>query len=184
MPAFFLTFLATALVLLAGRDAVLVARLAAAHGRIGVLLPAIGLAGIAYAAVAAWLAGELAPILVGPAAPLFVAIALTIAGAEVLVLRSGKPPAEPTRSLGATLLVLLLRLLTGAAGFLVLALAVLTGAPWLAGAGGAAGAFTALVLAASAGAEWERLPHAALRLPGGGALLLAALVTGFFALGL
>ena len=187
MPAFFLTFLATALAIMAGRDAVRIARLSAAHGfagvaRAGVLYAAIVLAGVAYAALAAWLAGGLADMLQGAAGRLFVAVALGIAGFEVLVLRPKQAPTEPTRSLGATLIVLLAALATGAAGFLVLALTVMTGAPVLAGAGGALGAVAALSGAAMAGEDWEKLPHGAMRLGGGATLLAAALVTGYLAL--
>lgn len=182
MPSFFLAFIASALVIGVGRDGLRVARLAAAHGSAGVLYVAILIASIIYASAAAWLAGAMGDILQGPAASLFVAIALGISGLEVLVLKPTKQPTEPTRSLGATLLVLIAALLTGAAGFLVMALAVLGKAPLFTAAGGAAGAIAVLCGAAMAAQDWEKLPLLPMRIAGASLLILAALVTGYLAL--
>lgn len=186
MPAFLFAFLAAALATLAGRDAVRVARLSAAHGSrggsTGVLLAALALAAIAQAALAAGLAYAIIPMLPAKAAGLLAALALGLAGAEVLLLRAGPPPREPTRSFAATAIVLFAALLTGATGFLIAALAVLSGMPVMAGAGGAFGTLAALGVAMAAGGEWDGLPHWLMRLGGGAILLLAALVIGLGAL--
>ena len=182
MPAFFLAFLAAGLAILAGRESVRVARLSAARGgAAGVWLASLG-AGLAAAAIAASLAGELAEML-EPAHRLWlVAAALLLAAIEVLMLRAPPPPREAAQSVGATLLVLFAELLTGAPGLLVIALTVVLGNPLLSGAGGAMGAVAALCVAALAREDWERLPHSLMRLAGAGALLAAALVSGFAAL--
>ncbi len=182
MSAFFLTFLATALAIVCGRESIRVARLAAARAGSLALVPAILAAGFAQAAIAASLAGELGKLLTPETRPLIVAIALAVAGAEVLVLRAAPRPREPTFSIGATVLVLFAELVTGAAGLLVLALGVATAVPVLAGAGGALGAMAALGAAMLAREDWEKLPHGAMRLIGGGLLMLAALAAAVSAL--
>ena len=182
MPAFFLAFLTVALAILAGRESLRVARLSAARdGAIGLWL-AILAAGFASAAIAASLAGELAELLEPRMWPVLVAGALTVAGIEVLVLRAPPKPREAAQSIGATVLVLFVELLTGAAGLLVIALSVAQSEPVLSGAGGALGAMAALSAAALAREDWEQLPHQMMRLAGGGLLLLAALVSGISAL--
>lgn len=182
MPAFFLAFLAVGLAILAGRECVRVARLSAARGGATGVWLAILAAGFAAAAIAASLAGELAELL-EPALRLWlVAAALLMAGIEVLALRAPPRPREPANSIGATLLVLFVELLTGAAGLLVIALSVALGEPVLSGAGGALGAMAALSVAALAREDWEKLPHGAMRLAGGGALLIAALAAGVSAI--
>src|SRR5690606_28287465 len=116
---------------------------------------------------------------------MLVAIALLLGGLELIVLRSGRTPAEPTRSFGAILIVLAAAQLTSAASFLVFALAGAMATPWLAGAGGTIGGAAVLTAAWSAGAGWEaRLPLALLRYAVGAALLVAAVVTGLNARGI
>ncbi|HEY6815837.1 MAG TPA: hypothetical protein VI168_09895 [Croceibacterium sp.] len=170
---------------LGGREAVRVARLSAVLGGGAVLLVAGWLACVVACLIAARLgagiAGEMAP----EAKAMLVAIALLLAGLELLVLRPGRKPAEPTRSFGAVLLVLGAAQLTAAAGFLVFALAAATGAPWLAAAGGALGSGAVYTGAWSMGADWEaRMPLGWLRYGVAAALLAAATVTGLSARGL
>jgi len=177
MPAFFLAFLTVALAILAGRESVRVARLSAARdGAIGLWL-AILTAGFAAPAIATSLAGELGQLLQPAMRPVLVAGALLIAGIEVLTLRAPPKPREAANSIGATVLVLFVELLTGAAGLLVIALSVAQGAPMLSGAGAALGAMAALSAAALARDDWEKLPHRLMRLGGAGVLLLAALLS-------
>ena len=180
MSAFFLAFLATALVIASGRDALFVARLSQALHRAPGLHVAIVLAAVALAALPVWLAGSVAEHLDGAAGRLFVALALLVAGAELLVLRSSPTFAEPTHSTIATALVLAVRLVSGASGFLLLALAARGTAPAaFTAAGGLLGALAVLPMAAIAGEDWERLP---LRIVGPGvgvALLLAGVVIGW-----
>ena len=185
MSAFFLALLACALAVVAGRDQLRTARLAAGLGPGPGLFAAIWASALLTSLVAAWLAQAVSPTLSSAARMMFVAMALALAGVEVLVLRPGKKPAEPTRSVGAIFLVLSATQLTDAARFLVLALAVATGDPWPAALGGAIGSGAALSVAALAGAEWERrVPLGVLRWTIAALLLLAAIITAISARGI
>jgi hypothetical protein len=185
VPSFFLALLAAAAATAGGREAVRVARLSAALGGGGALLVAGWLACVIACLLAARLGAGVATELAPEAKAMLVAIALLLAGLELLVLRPGRAPAEPTRSFGAVLLVLGAAQLTAAAGFLVFALAGATGTPWLAATGGALGSGAVFTAAWSMGAEWEaRMPLGLLRYGVAGLLLAAALVTGLSARGL
>ncbi|WP_137679926.1 hypothetical protein [Aurantiacibacter suaedae] len=182
MSAFFLAFLTCALVIAAGRDALFVARLSQALHRAPGLHVAIMLAALVFAALPVWLAGSLAVHLDGAAGRLFVALALLVAGAELLVLRASPTPAEPTHSTIATVLVLAVRLVSGAPGFVLLALAARGTAPAaFTAAGGLFAAFAVLPVAAIAGEDWERLPLRIVRRGLGVALLMAGGVIGWIA---
>ncbi|MCB2065840.1 MAG: hypothetical protein KDE15_04265 [Erythrobacter sp.] len=176
MPAFFLTFLAVAMAMLAGRDAVRVARLKASLGWTGPLLATVLLAAAAGAGLASWIADSIAPLIRDSFKPVVVAIALGLAGAEVLLRDPPAPPREPTRSMGAITLVLLLGMVTDASGFIILSLALATNAPLFAAAGGALGAVTVLTGAIVAGDDWHLLPLRAIRLVIGSLLLVAAVL--------
>ncbi|HYD23771.1 MAG TPA: hypothetical protein VEB68_03170 [Croceibacterium sp.] len=185
MPSFFLALLAAAAATLGGREAVRVARLAAALGSGSGLLAAGWLACAVACALAAWLGAGIAGQLFAEAKAMLVAIALLLAGLELAVMPPRRAPAEPTRSFGAIALVLGAAQLTAASGFLVFALAAATATPWLAAAGGALGSGAVLTAAWSAGPEWEaRVPLRLLRYAVAGLLLAAALVTGLSARGL
>ena len=185
MPSFFLALLAAAAATAGGREAVRVARLSAALGGGGALLVAGWLACIIACLLAARLGAAVAAELAPEAKAMLVAIALLLAGLELLVLRPGRAPAEPTRSFGAVLLVLGAAQLTAAAGFLVFALAGATGMPALAATGGALGSGAVFTAAWSMGAEWEaRMPLGLLRFGVAALLLAAALATGLTARGL
>jgi len=185
LPSFFLALIAAAAATLGGREAVRVARLSAALGAGTGLLVACWLGCILACALSAWLGAGIAAQLGPEAKAMLVAIALLLAGIELLVLRPGRAPAEPTRSFGAILIVLGAAQLTAAAGFLVFALAGATGAPWLAAAGGALGSGAVLTGAWSLGHEWEaRLPLGVVRHAVAGLLILAAMVTGLDARGI
>jgi hypothetical protein len=181
MPAFFLSFVAVAFAMLAGRDAVRVARLRASLGWGGPLVVTVLLAALAGAALAAWIAGELAPLIPPDFKPVVVAVALGLAGLEVLLRAAPAEAKEPTRSMGAITLVLLLGMVTDASGFTILSLAIATGEPLLAAVGGALGALVVLVGAIVAGEDWQALPLKALRMVVGFGLLLAAIATFLFA---
>ncbi|WP_156170043.1 hypothetical protein [Aurantiacibacter luteus] len=163
MPAFLLTFLTVALAMFAGREAVRTARLAAGGAPLGGLLLAIAGAAVLASAFAAWLAGSLANLVTGDYRSWFVAAALALAALEVALLSTAKTPREPTASIGATALVLLSGIATDASGLLILSLALATGAPALAAAGGALAVIGVLGFAAIAGEDWERMPRRALR---------------------
>jgi hypothetical protein len=180
MPAFFLTFLAVAVAMLAGRDAVRVVRLRATLGWTGPLIVTVLLAALAGAALAAWIAGSLIPLIPPAFKPVTVAIALGLAGGEVLLRAPPETPREPTRSMGAITLVLLLGMVTDASGFIILSLAIATGAPLFAAAGGAFGATLVLGAAVVAGEDWQALPLKWIRRAVGVGLLLVALAIVLF----
>jgi putative Ca2+/H+ antiporter (TMEM165/GDT1 family) len=185
MPAVFLSFLACLLLTAAGRDQVRVARLSAGLGPGMGLLVAIWLSAIAASFAAASVGSYLAPALPPAARQMFVALVLVLAAFELVVLRAPRAPTEPTRSTGAILLVLLAAQLTDSARLLVLAIALATGDPWLAAAGGTLGSGAALTLAALAGGEWEaRVPLRPVTLGLAAVMLIAAVVIGLFARGL
>ena len=147
MPAFFLTFIAVVAAMVAGRDAMRMARLRSTLGWTGPLLVTAVLAALAGAALAAWIARGLAPLVPGDFKPFVVAVALLLAG-----------------------------LVTDASGFIILSLAFATGEPLLAAAGGAMGALVVLVGAIVAAEDWQALPLDLLRRVVGAGLILAAAV--------
>ena len=175
MSAFLFTFLAVAVAMLAGRDAVRVARLKATLDWGTALGITIVLAALLGGALAAWIAGSIAPLIAPSYKPVVIAIALGLAGGELLLRSPPERPREPTRSMGAITLVLLLGLVTDASGFIILALAIATGEFALAAAGGAAGAASVLFAALVAAEDWEALPIDAMR-QGTGLLLLGTAV--------
>ncbi|WP_120077737.1 hypothetical protein [Aurantiacibacter odishensis] len=179
MPAFFLTFIAVVAAMVAGRDAMRVARLRSTLGWTGPLLVTAVLAALAGAALAAWIASGLAHLIPASFKPVVVAVALLLAGLEVLLRTPPAKPREPTRSMGAITLVLLLGMVTDASGFIILSLAIATGEMLLAAAGGAMGALVVLVGAIVAAEDWQALPLDLLRRIVGAGLILAAVVIAF-----
>lgn len=171
MSAFFLTFLAVALAMLAGREAVRVAQLARAGMPLGGLLLCAAAAGMIGSGLAAWLAGTFAELVAPEYRLWLVAGALGLAALEVLLLAAPAAPREPTGSLGALFLVLLAGVLTDASGLLVLSFSLATGMPAFAAIGGGLAATAVLFGAALAAGDWEKLPR--LRLRWGVAVLLA-----------
>lgn len=176
MPAFFLTFVAVVAAMLAGRDAMRVARLRSTLGWTGPLIVTVVLAALAGAGLAAWIARGLAPLIPPDFKPMVVAVALGLAGLEVLLRAPPEKPREPTRSMGAITLVLLLGMVTDASGFIILSLAIATGEALLAAAGGALGALLVLIGAIVAAEDWQALPLPLLRKVVGAGLLLSAVV--------
>lgn len=185
MSGFFLALLACLAVYLPGRDAVRVAQLAARLGPGAGLLVAVWTSALAASALAAWAATLIGSMMPGPARQMLVAFALAMAALELALRRTPPAPAEPTRSAGAMLLVLLAAQVTDGARLLVLALAVATKAPVAVAAGGALASGAVLSLAAVAAAHWpdaRRLRP--VRLAVAGVLLLFAIATGLDARGL
>lgn len=173
---FLATFLAVFAASLGGREAVRVARLSAALGADLPLFLAVAIAAIAGAAMAAFLGTGLTELLTERSANWLTAAALAITGAEVLFLRAGPAPREPTRSLFAITVVLLAGVVAEAAGFMVLAFAASSRQPIFVGAGGALGALFALGGAALAGTDWQKLPLRAVSWIAGGGLMFGAVV--------
>ena len=141
MTGFFLAFLAVVLTGIGARDQATVAMLSARLGQRPTLLAVALLAGALTAAVAAWLALAVIPMMNGPSRLFLAGLALGLGGIELLLVApSRRQPSEPTLSLGAAAIVILAHQATDAARFLIFAIAVASAAPIPAGIGGAAGA--------------------------------------------
>ena len=177
MASFLLTLLAALAVGVGARDQMLVAWMAARPGAksgpgVGLLVTAIGVA-LFSAGLAGWAGSLAAPQLAPPARVLLVALALGLAALELLVLRPGRRPAEPTASLGALAVVLLAQQVTDAARLLVFALAASSAVPQFAVLGGMIGCAVTAVLGWSSGERLAALPLTAVRRALG--VLLAAI---------
>ena len=184
MAWFLFAFAAVALASLGSRDQLLVARLAARLGKGAGLLAAGLLAACASAAAMAWAGQALADLVPGDARTMLVALALLLAGAELLWPNRERVPAEPTRSLAATFVVLLARQLGDGARFALFALSAAAPAAMLTGAGGALGGGAAVGLGWGAAAQLETVPWRRVRVALGAALLVAAIAIGLSARGL
>lgn len=183
MPPFFLALIAAFLADAGARDQRLVAALSAGLGASGGLLITGWIASAASAALAAAAGAGIAVLLPPAAKAMFVAFALLLAAGELAWPIRRKEPAEPTRSLFAALLVIASHQVSDGARFLIVALAAATGAPVLAGVGGALGGAAALTLGWALGAGLARVPLRAVRLAIAAALLVAAIVVGLEARG-
>jgi hypothetical protein len=174
MSGFLFAFLATAIAGIGARDQLMLAGLSARLGQRPGLLAVAVLSAIATAALAAWAALAVMPILAGNAAggKILTGIALALAGGEMLLFGPRSVPQEPTQSLGATGIVLLAQQLTDAARFVIFALAVATAAPIPAAIGGAAGSVAVVTLGWLAAGDLPQGPVLLAR-RAGGALLLA-----------
>jgi hypothetical protein len=128
------------------RDQMLVAALTARLGRHGGLLLMGALTGTLASCFVAWASVEIALSLSYPARLVMACFALGAAGFESLVFKPKFKAKEPTRSLFAAALVLLMQQAADASRFLVFAIAMLTDAPIPAAAGGAVGTAFALTM--------------------------------------
>lgn len=165
--------------MLAGREAVRVARVSAAGASAAALLVITAAVAIGACVLAAWLAGEFAPLFTPRQQSWFVAAALVFAGLEVIFLDAPPAPKEPTQSLGALALVLFAGVLADASGLVILSLAVATGAPMLVAAGGALAVAAVMGMAALMGEDWQKLPRMPLRWGVGIVLLASGAIIGF-----
>ena len=179
MTSFFLAFLAIALAMVAGREAVRVSRIAAAGASGWAMFAVIACVSIAACALAAWLAEAFASLLLDRQQSWFVAAALVLAAMEVIFLDAPRPPKEATQSLGALALVLFAGVLADASGLLVLSLSIATGEAVLVAAGGALAVTGVLGAAALAGPDWEKLPRQPLRWAVGLVFLASAALIAF-----
>ena len=140
MAEFLFSLLATVIAGVGARDQLLVAHMGAhqAEGtpasRPVLLLLALA-AAIGSAAAAGWAGMTLGPLLVPHARVLLVALALGLAALELLFVKPGRRPEEPTASLGAFAIVLLANEVTDAARLLAFVLAANSHAPQVAAAG-------------------------------------------------
>ncbi|MEN9718553.1 MAG: hypothetical protein RIQ99_1431 [Pseudomonadota bacterium] len=175
MAEFFLALVVSIVCGCGARDQVLIGALAAQQGRrAAVLAVAAGCAMIAavFAAwMGAWLAGAIASLTIRQAmvAALMVAAMVDLARAPQLQL-----PAEPTDSLGALALVLLVYQLRDGGRLLAVAIGLLAGANWPAvAAGGASGTAIMVTLCWRAGAALPLPALQAIRRWGGLGLSLS-----------
>lgn len=183
MSGFLFALLAALLAGCGARDQVIVADLSVRLGpRVSLFAVALGGAVIA-SALSAWGAAALAPQMPDAARLLLAGLALAVAGAEALLLRPPRAPAEPTRSLAAIALVLFAHQLTDAIRFLAFAMALATMAPLAAGAGAATASAVILGLAWLWGGDLAGLPLARLRKVAGGILCLAGTMVALRAFG-
>ena len=184
MGGFLLALLATVIAGFGARDQMLVAGLAhlpsgqqggpgdgRAEARPAVLLVAL-ITALGTAAAAGWAGFTLAPLLVPRARVLLVAMALGLAALELLFIRPGRKPDEPTASLGAFAIVLVAQQLTDAARLLVFVMAASSAVPQLAAAGGMLGGAATVTAGWLAGPGLAQLPL--VRIRRGLGLLLAA----------
>lgn len=123
------------------------ARLAGAQGA----RPSALVVGVAMtfctSAFAASAASAIAPLAPADGRLLLAALAIALAGLEMLMVVPSPAPKEPTQSLGALAFVIAAHQLTDATRFLIFAIALLMAAPLPTGLGGAVGG--AMTLAAA-----------------------------------
>lgn len=179
MDSFLLSLLLVFALALGGRDQWLVAHWADALGQSAALL-AVGLASAALtAALMAWVGAGFAARLPPRAAHMLVAFALAIAAFELVWPVKSAKPREPTRSLGAFVIVLAARQVGDAARFAVFAFAAGASLPFTAALGGAFGGGAAIALGWSLGGEsLAQAPLTIIRRVLAVGLIVAALLIG------
>lgn len=139
MSGFLFALLAVFVAGIGARDQLLVAALAVRHGMRPMALLVALLCVLASGALAAAMAGLALPSMGPIQRQIFAALALALAGIEMLLARKIRIPDEPTHSLGAFALVLFAQQLLDAARFLIFAIAVGTAAHVPAALGGMLG---------------------------------------------
>lgn len=173
MSAFFFALVASFVLSAGARDQLLVAHLRTKLGpSTGLLATALACAALT-GALAGWAGGRFAEMLSINASQMFVALALLLSAAELAWPVCGRLPEEPTRSLGAAALTLILRQATDAARFVVFALGAALALPHMAAAGGAIGGMAAMATGYALGPRLAKLPLRGLRL--GLAFMLAVM---------
>ncbi|RXZ65262.1 hypothetical protein [Pelagerythrobacter rhizovicinus] len=185
MPSLFFAFVAVLLGTIGSRDQLVVAHFSSASRRgAGILAAAVVSAVLSALAMA--LAGQvISGLLPAAAKTMLVAMALLFAAVELAWPSRYAAPEEPTRSLAAIVIVLVAKQFGDGARFLVFAIAAATGAPLLAGIGGALGGALALAAAWAAGAALvHRMPLRAVRLTLAAATLALAVFIGLSARGI
>ena len=183
MAGFLFAFVAALLIGQGARDQLVVARLAAATGKAG--LVAGWAAAIVSASFMAWAGATIATIVPPAGRQMLVAFALLAAAVELAWPNRVRDAAEPTRSVGAIFVVLLARQLGDASRFAIFALAAATALPALSGIGGAVGGGAAITIGWTMGARLERdLPLRAIRIALACATFVLALLIGLTARGI
>lgn len=157
MTGFYFTFVAVLLAGIGARDQALIAGLTKAQGpRVPLLVTGI-VAACLTAAFAAWAGTAISPLLAPKARTFFAAMALCLAGIESLVIVPRRPPREPTHSLGAAFLTLLVLQAIDGARFMIFALTVATRSPAPVALAGMIGG-TALLVAGWLAPHWAHTP--------------------------
>lgn len=184
MPAFYLTLIAVLLSGIGARDQVTVAGLSLRQGqRPGVLIVAV-VSALLTAVFAAWAARVVLAELPPPARGIFAAFALGMAGLESVILTPRCDVREPTNSLGALFLVLLMHQITDAPRFLVFGMGVGLAGPVPAGLAGILGGTGLVVFAWSRPALMDTATARWTRRAVGGLLVVAALALGLSEIGI
>jgi putative Mn2+ efflux pump MntP len=146
VSGFLFAFIAVLLAACGARDQAVLAQLTLVQGRRPMLLAVALASALATTAFAGWAALRLVPEMAGAARSVLGAIALVVAGGEMVLLGPPRRPAEPTNSLFAALLVLAGWQVGDAARLLVLAIGVATAAPVPAALGGGLASLVMLAL--------------------------------------
>ncbi|GAA4642995.1 hypothetical protein GCM10023115_09550 [Pontixanthobacter gangjinensis] len=171
MAAFLLALIAVFLTSLGARDQVLVSALSQRLNRHIGLLAAGSLTSVGTAIAMSFAGVYVANILPDNAKEMLVAIALVLASIELIWPVKAPELGEPTRSLGAITLVLLVRQWTDAARFLIFAFAAWSGLVWPAAIGGALGGIAAVSLG------WMMSGELARKIPMGPIRIVMAITT-------
>ena len=156
MSAALLAALACCAAGIGARDQMLVAALSARLGRHTGLLMLALLAAALTSALAAGAGQAMAAFITYPARCALSALALAVAGLSALLLHPKAAPKEPTRSLFAATLALVMLQTLDSARWLVLAIALLADDGRIVAAGGALGSGLALLLGWLAGGAMLR----------------------------
>lgn len=183
MAGLLFTLLAVILTGVGSRDQATVAMLTRSQGQRPMLLAFGIVISVATAVAAAWAATIVIPLLPGRARMVMAAMALGLAGIELLFIGSRRQAKEPTLSLGAAGIVILAHQVTDAARFLIFAIAVATTSPIPAGIGGAIGGAVSLAAAWFAPELLTDPRLRRVRMAIGAALILLAAMVGFQAIG-
>lgn len=175
MAGFLFALLAVLTTGLGARDQVLMARMA---GR-GSVLPVGLVCALLATAAAGWAGHAVAPLIDSGTRAMLVAMALGFAAVELIFVRPGRKPLEPTQSLGAFAVVILAQQLTDAARFTVFAIAAASPLPWVAVGGGALGSAASVLAGWLGGSGWEAQPLGRIRRALGIVLLLVTLYLAY-----
>lgn len=185
MDAFLIALLGCLLAETGGQGQRLVLALATRFQRGGAVVAGVAAAAIVNAGIAALAGSFIAPFLGSDARLLFLALALLfLAGGMVLPVKQPDPLAGWTIGpFPVTALGLIILGFGEGAQFLILGVAIRTGDPLLAAAGGATGIFAAAIpVLLLRDRFFHAFPHRAVRILGGVVILLAAVAMAVSAL--
>lgn len=175
MAALLFALLSLTLAGLGARDQTLLAVMAVRHNRRPALLVVAFISAIAACLLAAGAAQAISTVMPGPARLLFAAMALALAGVEMIAARKVFAPLEPTHSLGAFALVLFVRQITDSSRFVLVGIAAATRAAIPTAMGGCAAALALTLAGWLAAEELAERDLARLRRVIGALLLLVAI---------